>query len=100
MSKASGFPYLPSYLGGSAYACGTASTQITIPSGANMAYIHAAGAALYYTVNGASAGTASAGYVAQDNNGIVFAVDNLATLHVAGAAAAAVAHVEFYKDAQ
>ena len=89
---------LSTYLSGTAAVCGTTSTQITVPAGATSAFIHAAGAAVYWNINGASAGTTSPGYVASDTHGLVFPIDNLATLYVAGAAAASVAHIEFYQD--
>ena len=93
-----GVPILSTHLGGTAAACGTASTEITVPARATSAYIHAAGAALYYAVNAEAAGTASPGYIPQDQNGVIFPVDNLAGLFVCGAAASAVAHIEFYQD--
>jgi hypothetical protein len=91
-------PYQSTHKGGTAAACGTASTQITIPAGANSALIHAEGAAIYWKVNGTSAGSTSPGYVAADQTGFVLTCDNLSRLDVAGASAAAVAHVEFYQD--
>jgi hypothetical protein len=93
-----GSPILATYLGGTAAACGTASTAITVPTGATSAMLRAAGAAGYYAINGASAGTTSPGYVPQDQVGYIPPVDNLAALHVAGASAAAVVHVQFYQD--
>lgn len=93
-----GFPRLATHLGGTCSVCGTASTAITVPAGATSAIIHAAGAAVYWAVAGSSAGTTSPGYVAQDQSGFIPPIDNLSALHVAGASAAAIAHVEFYQD--
>lgn len=91
-------PYLNTHKGGTAAACGTTSTAVTIPAGANMALIHAEGAAVYWHVNGTAAiGTTAPGYVAQDSSSIVMPSDNLSTLHVNGAGTAAVAHIEFYE---
>ena len=91
-------PYLYTYMGGTACACGTTSTEITVPAGANSAVIHAEGAAIYWHINGTAAiGTTAPGYVAQDNSGAAYPSDNLTSLHVVGAGAAAIAHVEFYE---
>jgi hypothetical protein len=89
---------LSSYLGGTAAACGTASTEITVPAGATSAWIRAAGAAVYWAVNGASAGTASPGYVDSGMTGYVPPISNFTGLYVAGESASAVAHIEFYED--
>ena len=91
-------PFRASYLGGTAVVCGTASTQVTVPAGTHMALIAARGGAIYYAVNGSSAGTTSPGYVPSDTLQPIFPVDNLASLHVAGDGAACVAHVQFYAD--
>jgi hypothetical protein len=42
-------PYRSTHLGGTACACGTASTAVNVPSGANSAFIHAAGGVVYWT---------------------------------------------------
>lgn len=89
---------LAAYVSGTAAACGTASTEITVPTGASSAMIHAAGAAVYWQINGSDAGTASPGYVAADQTGVLPPMSNFGTLHVAGAGTAAVAHIEFYND--
>jgi hypothetical protein len=91
-----GLPALWSYLGGTAAACGTASTAVTIPSGSNMALLYPAGGLVYWQINGASAGSTSPGYAAADTVGFIPAIDNLTTLHVGGVAATVV-HVEFYQ---
>jgi hypothetical protein len=91
-------PYLYTYKGGTACACGTTSTEVTVPEGSNTALIHAEGAAVYWHINGTAAvGTTAPGYVAQDNSGIILSCDNLTGLFVNGAGTAAVAHVEFYE---
>ena len=90
-------PWLMTYVGGSTAVCGTTSTAVTVASGANYAEIHAEGAALYYTLNGASASSSSYGYIPQDHCWPVGPLDNLGTLHVIGGGTAAVAHVEFYQ---
>jgi hypothetical protein len=87
---------LGSYIGGTGHNCDGTTTALTIPSGANMAYIHAEGGAVYWHVNSATAGTTSPGYVAQDQNGLVFEIDNFANLSVYGGSAVW-AHVEFYQ---
>ena len=91
-------PYRSTHLGGTACACGTASTAVTVPTGANSAMIHAEGGAVYWNVTGTSAGTTSAGYVPDGQVGYIPPIDNMGTvLYVAGVAAT-VAHVEFYQD--
>lgn len=90
---------LSSYLGGTACACGTVSTQITVPTGANSAYIHAAGGAIYWNLGGTVAATTSPGYVAQDLTGYIPPIDNMrSTIPVIGSAAGAVAYVEFFQS--
>ena len=92
-------PFRSTHLGGTACACGTASTAVTVPDGATNAFIHAAGAAVYWNVTGTSAGTVSPGYAAKDTVGYIPPIDNMGTvIYVAGGDAAAVAHVEFYQD--
>lgn len=94
-----GVTILATHKGGTAAACGTVSTSVTVPANANMAYIHAAGGAVYWNVGGTAAGTASPGYVAQDQNGVIFPIDNMGTvIYVYGGAAASIAHVEFYQE--
>jgi len=90
-------PFRSEYLGGTACVCGTAIVALTLPAGANCAVIDARGGAIYYTVNGDSAGTTSPGYVPADNQRAVLPIDGLTSLHVAGEAAS-VAHVQFYND--
>ena len=90
-------PWLITYIGGSTAACGTVSTEVEVPALANCADIHAEGAALYYTINGAAASSSSYGVIPQDKSWIVGPLDNLGTLHVIGGGTAAVAHVEFYQ---
>jgi hypothetical protein len=89
-------PYLVTYKTGTAVACGTTSTMVPVPTNANSAFIHAEGAAIYWNVGGASAGTGSPGYVPADSAGFIFPCDNLGTgLPVIGGAVAAIAHIEF-----
>jgi hypothetical protein len=90
-------PFRMHHLGGTAIACGTASVSVTLPAGANNAVIAARGGVIYFTVNGASAGTASPGYIPADGTGFVFTVDDLSSLHIAGEAAS-VAHIQFYQE--
>lgn len=92
-------PYLSTYLNGSAVACGTSSTTVTIPTNTNTVIIHAEGAAIYWKNNsGTVAGTSAPGYVAQDNTGFIYAMDNLGSLAVIGGGTAAIAHIEFYQE--
>lgn len=92
-------PYRSTHKGGTACACGTASVAVTVPAGANNAFIHAAGAAVYWSVTESSAGTTSSGYAAKDTTGYIPPIDNMGTvIYVAGGDAAAIAHVEFYQD--
>jgi hypothetical protein len=86
-----------SYLSGTACACGTVSTQVPVPAGASFAMIHAEGGKGYWNTNGTVAGTASPGYVAADQTGLIPPVDNLSALYVYGEAAT-IMHVEFYQD--
>ncbi len=91
-------PYRSTHLGGTACACGTASTAVNVPSGANSAFIHAAGGVVYWNVTGDSAGTTSAGYVAKDQVGYIPPIDNMGTVFYVAGEAATVAHIEFYQD--
>ncbi len=91
-------PFASNYVSGTVIACGTVSTQVTVPEDANNFIIHARGGAIYYTVNGSSAGTASPGYAPQDGLGFIYPIDNLNTLHVNGDAAESVAHIMIYNE--
>jgi len=92
-------PLKATYLTGTASACGTTNTAITIPTGASSVVLHPEGGALYWAVNvGSAIGTTAPGYVAQDQMGVILPADNLGTLHVIGAGTAVVAHIEFYQD--
>jgi hypothetical protein len=92
-------PLLATRLTGTAAACGTTSTEITVPSKTTSAMIHAEGGAIYWKVNGTAAvGTTAPGYAAADQTGYLFPIDNFGTLHVVGSGTAAVAHIEFFQD--
>ena len=92
-------PITSEYVSGTAVACGTVSTSVTIPTGANNAFISARGAAVYYTINGtAASASASGGYIQENGAGYVFPISNLTALHVIGGGTAAVAHVQFYSE--
>ena len=88
---------LGTYKGGTGHNCAGTTSNLSVPSGANMAYIHAEGGAVYWNVGGASAGTTSPGYVAQDQNGLIFEIDNLGTVLPVYGGSAVWAHVEFYQ---
>ena len=88
---------LSSFMSGTAVACGTVSTAVTVPTGATSALMYAEGGAAYWNTNGTAAGTTSGGYMAADNFRLIPAIDNLSSLAVYGEAATVV-HVEFYQD--
>lgn len=94
-------PWRASYLGGTCSACGTVSTPITPTAGATSALIRAEGGAIYWNLGGTALGAATAtspGYVAQDNQAYIPALDNLPIFNIIGGAAGSKAHIEFYQD--
>ena len=58
--------FLPTHMGGTAFACGGGTIAVAIPTGARSVFIMSEGGATYYEVEGTAAGTASSGYVPQD----------------------------------
>jgi hypothetical protein len=87
--------WLPSHNGGTCMVCDGTAHAVTIPDGTKSVYLKAEGAAVYYNLGTAAAGTTSYGYVPVDGHDMVFACDNLTDMSLFGAATA-IAHIQFY----
>jgi len=85
------------YVGGERLVC-NGSVLANVPAEATAFAIAAEGGAVYYSVNGLTAGTTSPGYIVADGMQTVGPLSNLVRLAVYGGGATVYAHVQYYRE--